>query len=81
MNMTSIKIVLFVLASLMSFKVKACNERELICSIVCKHDGDEVGILIKDKCFCGNARDIEKIVPRVNVKGKAFYSRYRYEDN
>lgn len=35
------------------------------CSVVCNQDGDEIGIVIEDKCYCGNSRDISKVIYRV----------------
>lgn len=42
---------------------------EITCDILCKTDGDERGIIISDKCYCANSRDMGKFVVRVPKQG------------
>lgn len=58
---------LFIL--LTSLDSDACNELNIVCKTVCVHDGDELGIVIKDKCYCANYRSLDKIVIRVPKNG------------
>lgn len=48
----------------------ACNEKNIICETVCKHDDDEMGVVINDKCYCANYRDLSKFTIKVPKRGK-----------
>lgn len=41
---------------------------QIVCESVCYQDQDEIGIIIKGKCYCGNQRDTSRIVQRVLTK-------------
>lgn len=62
-------IIIGIFVLLVAYDSKACNELNIICKTVCKQDGDELGIVIKDKCYCANYRSLDKIVIRVPKNG------------
>lgn len=41
-----------------------CNYKLIVCNTICQQDGDFLGLLINDECFCANPRDVSKM----NVK-------------
>lgn len=41
------------------------NAVDLTCKVVCRQDGDELGVIIDSRCYCANQRDITRIIPRV----------------
>ncbi len=47
----------------------ACDERAIICNTVCQHDDDEIGIILNNKCYCANSKDVSKFVIRVPKHG------------
>jgi hypothetical protein len=65
MNLT----IFIILALLICVEVYPCDEKHIICSTVCVHEGDELGVMIKDKCYCANSRDVSKIITRVPKNG------------
>lgn len=42
-----------------------CNKKELVCKVVCQQDGDDLGIIVNDRCYCANFRNVDKVVIRV----------------
>lgn len=45
---------------------------EIKCKTICAQDGDEYGVIIDNKCVCGNVRDTSKVVFKLgNLKGKS----------
>lgn len=57
----------------------ACNEKEIICQTICKADGDELGVLVKGQCICGNKRELGQYVYKVAVKGTVIKDRKYYD--
>ena len=43
----------------------ACDNLKAVCHTVCLHDGDQMGIVLNQNCYCANARDVTKIVTTV----------------
>jgi hypothetical protein len=43
----------------------ACDHNKIVCQTVCSQDGDQIGVIIDQKCYCANQRDLSKIVSRV----------------
>lgn len=39
---------------------------EIKCDTICKQDGDDLGFVLKNKCYCGNLRDIQHIPIKIN---------------
>lgn len=62
----------------MTFNAFACDEKAIICETLCKADGDEIGVLIKGECVCGNKRDLGKYVYKIAVKGSSFQDKRKY---
>lgn len=52
-----------------------CTALELYkntCDVICKSDGDKLGVVINGECLCSNPRDVDKYVLKLGaVKGKA----------
>lgn len=46
-----------------------CDELNIICRTVCVHEGDEKGVIIDNKCYCANYKDLSKIIVRVPKNG------------
>lgn len=46
---------------------------EIKCKTVCAQDGDEYGALVDGKCVCGNSRDTDKVIIKLDrkIKGRA----------
>lgn len=47
----------------------ACSPIDVLkikCETICLQDGDDMGIIHKNKCYCANQRDISKAVMRLN---------------
>lgn len=66
-----IQLILFLLFFfLVQYEVGACNEKNIICNTVCKHDDDEMGIVLNDKCYCANYRDLNKYTIKVPKNGR-----------
>lgn len=57
--------IIIILSFLICLEVYPCDEKHIICSTICVHDGDELGVMIKDKCYCANSRDTSKIIVKV----------------
>lgn len=66
---------------LLSITTLACDTKAIVCNTICKQDGDELGIIVKDKCYCANARDIDKVITKVNVKGKIITPKIMYRED
>lgn len=64
-------VIIIILACLICLEVYQCDEKHIICSVVCVQDGDEIGVMIKDKCYCSNSRDTSKIIVKVPKNGAA----------
>jgi hypothetical protein len=62
-------IIIGIFVLLVAYDSKGCDELNIICKTICKQDGDELGIVIKDKCYCANYRSLDKIVIRVPKNG------------
>lgn len=59
-------IVLYIiLVLLICVEVYPCDENHIICKTICIHEGDQLGIIIKDKCYCANERDTSKVIVKV----------------
>lgn len=57
-------IVLFM--STIHYKVNSCDKDKIVCHTVCVQDGDDIGVIINSKCYCGNARDVSKVILKLN---------------
>lgn len=57
--------IIIIFACLFCLDAYPCDEKHIICSVVCIQDGDEIGVMIKDKCYCANVRDTSKIIVKV----------------
>lgn len=72
------------LAILLFNPSQACPDPKLIvCHTICTQEGDEIGIIVNDKCICGNSRDISKVplkLPRTFVSKTPVEPKSRYED-
>lgn len=42
---------------------------QIKCDTICKHEGDEIGIVLDDKCFCANSKDMSKVIYKVPKYG------------
>ena len=63
------KYLIFALVYLVNVRTYSCNEMSIICKTVCAQDGDDKGIVIDNKCYCANYRDLSKIIARVPLNG------------
>ena len=66
---SAMRIILFALFFFSEYS-GACNEKNIICNTVCKHDDDELGIILNDKCYCANYRDLDKYTIKVPKRGR-----------
>ncbi len=41
-------------------ETKCVDKNEIICHTVCQQDNDDLGIIIKGKCYCANERNMSK---------------------
>lgn len=62
-------IIIGIFVLLVAYDSKGCDELNIICNTVCKHEGDEKGVVIKGKCYCANYRDLDKIIVKVPKQG------------
>lgn len=46
-----------------------CAYLDIVCKTVCQQDGDELGVIINNSCYCANKRDVSKIIVRVPKNG------------
>ena len=63
------KIIIFALFYLVTVRVNACDKMNIVCNVVCMHDGDQRGVVISDKCYCANLRDVNQFFVRVPKSG------------
>lgn len=67
--------IIIILSLLICLETYPCDEKHIICSVVCVQDGDELGVMIKDKCYCANSRDVSKIITKVPKNGAVIISK------
>jgi hypothetical protein len=60
---------------LVDYEVNACDVPAIVCSVVCKQDGDDKGVMIADKCYCANVRDLSRINTYVPKSGQVIHPR------
>jgi hypothetical protein len=60
--------------------IYACDEVKNTCDIICKTDGDELGIIYNNYCYCSNKRDMSKFVLKLpKIRGFVDKSMHREE--
>lgn len=65
------RLILFSLFYFLTVKVHACDKMNIVCKVVCMHDGDQRGVVIDSKCYCANQRDVNQFFVRVPKNGRA----------
>lgn len=76
------RLALFIFVYLVTVYVHACNEFNAVCRAICVQDGDQLGIVIKEKCYCANFRNIDDVFVKVPLRGgmvKAEPKKYVWE--
>lgn len=44
----------------------AAEQFKLRCEVVCEQDGNELGIVLNNRCYCADSRDIKRVPTRIN---------------
>jgi hypothetical protein len=63
---------------LLSINSMACDELKIVCKTVCQQDGDELGLVIDNKCYCANQRDVSKLVTKVPKNGQVIQNKVSF---
>lgn len=67
--------IFFIVFALVCIEAYPCDTKKIICDTICKTDGDEMGVVISDKCWCSNQRDITKFYTKVPKNGRVIVSK------
>lgn len=71
------RLVLFLSMILLFLRTYACDEILASCKALCRSDGDKVGIIIDNVCYCANPRP-NTILNLGKVRGKVIIDKNRY---
>jgi hypothetical protein len=64
------KIIIFALFYFVTVKINACDTLNTVCQTTCRHDLDDLGVVIKGKCYCANYRNLDDIFAKLPTHGK-----------
>ncbi len=71
-------IIIGIFVLLVAYDSDACNELNIICKTTCKLDGDDKGIVIDNKCYCANYKDLNHIAIKVPKNGGLVAEKKKY---